>query len=268
MATMLRPMNITELLDRPFFLYRQHFWVLAGIVAIPNLVQLIYGIVSLELQASVGMSGGVVLVLIQIVIIVMTHSISLAASVSAISDIHLGRPASIGAAYARIKGRMIAILLTMFFMGLVCFFGCCCFYVPGIFLFVALSIAVPAALIEGKGPFKSLQRSFELTKGSWWKIFLTILLVSGVSYIFVIILVVPFTVVITALSIKDPHILRILYWLQQIFSFLASCIAIPLPVIAISLIYFNQRVSKEGFDLQLMMSSIKSQQNASASSTA
>ena len=40
MTTALRPMTLGELLDRTFFLYRGHFLVFAGIVALPQLIVL------------------------------------------------------------------------------------------------------------------------------------------------------------------------------------------------------------------------------------
>jgi len=36
MSTLLRPLSTSELLDRTFFLYRNHFLVFAGIALSPN----------------------------------------------------------------------------------------------------------------------------------------------------------------------------------------------------------------------------------------
>ncbi|HEY1926279.1 MAG TPA: hypothetical protein VGG92_02345 [Caulobacteraceae bacterium] len=48
--------------------------------------------------------------------------------------------------------------------------------VPGIIVALALSVATPARVGERLGVFASLQRSWDLTRGFRWRIFLTILL--------------------------------------------------------------------------------------------
>ena len=40
--------------------------------------------------------------------------------------------------------------------------------VPGIWLFVSYSVAVPALLLERIGPVEALRRSFRLVRGRWW----------------------------------------------------------------------------------------------------
>jgi hypothetical protein len=43
--------------------------------------------------------------------------------------------------------------------------------VPGLILAVALTAAMPAAVIEGRGGTRAFDRSFDLTKGARWRIF-------------------------------------------------------------------------------------------------
>jgi hypothetical protein len=49
--------------------------------------------------------------------------------------------------------------------------------------------------------------------------------------------------------------LVIVIW-QFVGTFVASSLSFPISTIAISLLYYDQRVRKEAFDLQLMMASI------------
>jgi hypothetical protein len=44
--------------------------------------------------------------------------------------------------------------------------------------------------------------------------------------------------------------------LQYVAEFLASSLAFPIATIAVSLIYYDERVRKEAFDLQLMMQTL------------
>src|SRR5262249_47588589 len=65
-------------------------------------------------------------------------------------------------------------LLRLIWLGIV--FGCglalafVALVVPGVWLFVAGSLAVPVLLFERAGAFKSLGRSFRLVRGRWWPI--------------------------------------------------------------------------------------------------
>lgn len=53
--------------------------------------------------------------------------------------------------------------------------GTLCLVVPGIFLAVAWSMVAPVVAVERKGVFGGFGRSFELTRGSRWAIFLIVL---------------------------------------------------------------------------------------------
>ena len=44
MSLDLRPLTLGELLDRSFSLYRRHFWLFVGIMALPSLLGLAFGL--------------------------------------------------------------------------------------------------------------------------------------------------------------------------------------------------------------------------------
>jgi hypothetical protein len=54
--------------------------------------------------------------------------------------------------------------------------------VPGIMFAIRWSIALPACVVEGLGPFTSMRRSAELTKGHRWKLFGIFLLLWAASW--------------------------------------------------------------------------------------
>jgi hypothetical protein len=268
METMLRPMSTSELLDRTFFLYRKHFLVFTGIVAMPYLVLLLFQISILRLQSSIHPLLTVLLSLLIVIPSIAAVLISQAASVIAVSDVHLGRPASIGAAYSRIRGSLIELLAVMILMGLGILLGFILCIVPGIILAIVWSLSIPIVLIEIKGPVEAMKRSFALTEGSRSRILIILLLVGVVTYIVTIIIQAPIIYLIGFSGLKNPN--SIPAWLNilsRVGSFISSCLVIPISMIATSLVYYDQRVRKEGFDLQLMMSSLKSEQNPPPAST-
>lgn len=67
---------------------------------------------------------------------------------------------------------MITVILVAILQFLATMGGFILLIIPGIIIGVALTVAVPAAVEERPGAFKALSRSFELTKGYRWKIFL------------------------------------------------------------------------------------------------
>src|SRR6266702_3492528 len=96
MVTVLRPLSTSELLDRTFHLYRNNFLVFVGITAIPQL-----GVLALELSGAAMISqrfvtGFVATTIVAALINVLALEVSQAASVVAVSSLHLDKPATIG----------------------------------------------------------------------------------------------------------------------------------------------------------------------------
>jgi hypothetical protein len=74
-----------------------------------------------------------------------------------------------------------------FFLGLVLL------VVPGVYLFVALSLAAPLLVLEGKGPIDAMRFSRHLIRGHWWRtagIYTITLIITIVFYFLAAILVV------------------------------------------------------------------------------
>jgi hypothetical protein len=280
METPLRPLSLSELLDRTFFLYRKHFVLFVGITAIPFLILLPIQIVFTEIRMPSDMGSPpdimmrnavltLALGLLLGILVGVAGLIAQAASIIAVSKIHLGNPASIGDSYAGIKGSFVNLLFAVILVTLGCTGGFILCIVPGIIFSVAWILSIPVVLIEIKGPIGAMKRSWELTKGRRWQIFLILFLVGIFTYIVTGILQVP---VIIWLIIKGLNGLQnIPPWvnvISQIGSFISSCLVIPVSTISTSLIYYDQRVRKEGFDLQILMSSLESHNNADAAPTA
>src|ERR1700686_929694 len=102
MVTLLRPLSTSELLDRTFHLYRNNFVVFLSIVAIPQLIvlalQLLFtGTILGKTPLSLGLLS-LPLSLVSLVCVGISH----AATVFAVSNLHLDRPVQIGDAFQAI----------------------------------------------------------------------------------------------------------------------------------------------------------------------
>jgi hypothetical protein len=82
-----------------------------------------------------------------------------------------GRPASLDDCLATGLKRCLPLVGLEIVAGVAIAFGFMLFFVPGIMMFVAWSVAVPALVVERTGVFGGLGRSAELTRGRRWAVF-------------------------------------------------------------------------------------------------
>jgi hypothetical protein len=266
MATLLRPMSTSELLDRTFFLYRKHFVLFVGIVAVPYLVLLAFQLGRLAIQPKPSVASALAWSVMTGVVYLIALAAAQAATLVAVSEVHLERPASIGSALAAIKGRLLKISLIMVAVWLGIGVGFVLLIVPGIILALAWSLAIPVAVLESQGLRGATSRSSTLTKGDRGRIFVITFLFVVLMYIVTLLVQFP---ILAALGLSHrPNPRSIPAWfgvLSAIGSFVSSSLVGPLFTIALALIYYDERVRKEGFDLQIMISSLESSSQSPAS---
>ena len=125
--------------------------------------------------------------------------------------------------------------------------------VPGVYLYVCFAVAVPVLLTEGVKGRKALGRSRRLVRGRWWGTF-------GVVFLGAILVgivegaLVGLTAIVTTLDTADPTLGSFIF--STTATVLASVISTPLSAAFITVLYFDLRVRKEAFDLQLLAEQI------------
>ena len=248
-------MTVGELLDRTFFLYRAHFGVFLGIAALPNLITLAF---QLSRVAILPGPGGFLFTLLwvpaSLLVYLVTLSVSQGATVIAVSQIQLGRDTTISEAFATIGPRIGELSIITLGMSIVIALGFVLLIVPGIVLSMMWALTIPAAVLEGRGLGESLARSSELTKGHRWRIFLIYVVIIVLVYIASLLVQGPLMVAVTVLS--GPLRGRLPVAAQvaiPVAGFVTQSVLGPIMTIALSLVYYDERVRKEGFDLEHMM---------------
>jgi hypothetical protein len=116
-------------------------------------------------------------------------------------------------------------------------------------------VATPAALLEDKTASESIRRSFDLTRDFARRAFMIYLLSLAMAWGIIAVFQMPFIVLIT-ISGKDSQFYILWTVLMQVGSFLASVLVAPVSHIGFALYYYDLRVRKEAFDLQLMMQAV------------
>ena len=291
MTEPLRPLSTGEVLDRTFTVYRTHFSLFLGITAVTHLVSLAYQLLTigsalphagklgpyyLHLALSWGFSTAVL-------------TISQAATVKAVAAVHLGESTSVWAAYKGLRGRILSVFgvlaLVFAIAGLAAFvlvfiaalaigavlvasgsaatarsrtlstvFGFAMIAgVLAIFVWVyaRYALAIQACVVEKLGAWAAMKRSVSLSKGGRWRL-------AAVYLVFVILSLTAFlSLAWLARLAATPWRSRIgTLILNDISGFIAGSLTGPLVTIGISLLYYDERVRKEAFDLQVMLSSL------------
>jgi hypothetical protein len=260
----LRPLGIGEILDVGIKITVRHWWTLVRavlIVVVP--LELLGAIVSLsafpseattfepgtpaeEIDAS-EIWTFLAAVLVAALLSLLAQTIATGACFKVVGDAYLGRATDWRGSVMEIVRRLHSILwisfLTYFLAGLA-LLAC---IAPGVWLYFAWAVAIPAFLTEGVKGRRALGRSFRLVRGFWWRTFAILILGSILAGI-VQSAFGGALFAITAASDSDVVFV--------VANFLASVVAgaITTPFVAALTIvlYIDLRVRKEGFDLALL----------------
>jgi hypothetical protein len=262
----LRPLSVGELLDRTFSLYRRHFLLFIGISAIPELLVLALQLVQLavvpsrlpvrgaDLQASSGGAGFAVfgIAIVGLVVYMVAYLFAQGGTVFAVSELYLGKETTIGESLGRVRGELGSLFGVIFLNGLVTGISFILLIIPGIYMACRLCVCIPAALLENLGPRESLERSFGLTKDNAGRAFLILFLYVVILYAALFLVDIPFVAAVRSAA-HDPGMLRFFTAMMQVGNFVAGVLIKPILTIASAIFYFDLRVRKEAFDLQIMM---------------
>jgi hypothetical protein len=268
MATLdLRPLSLGEILDRTFTLYRSHFLLFFGIAAIPQVLVLALQLGQLVRGSNAvtpgtpgappiirpGLAGASIVVgLVTVIVVLLAYLLSQGATVSAVSELYLGRTPAIGESFRKVRSDLGILFGVAVLNGLVVAVGFILLVIPGIYLTCRLMTAVPAAVLENLGPRSSLERSMALTKDSAGRAFAIFLLYIALLMAFAFLIQVPAAIGLVAVR-GNPAMFRLMQALMNVTNALGTTLITPVFTISASVFYFDLRVRKEAFDLQMMM---------------
>lgn len=254
----LRPLEIGDLLDETFRMYRRHFFLFAGIsviVSIPSaalsgyssyalfngLIQQTgsgtFDLATLE-NSLVGLGIGV---LVDVLLVPFYFgAVTYAACESA-----LGHQVTAAGVLIAVTRRYFHLLGYWLLIALMFFVAC---LIPlWIWIWVGWAVVMPVMFVENIGLGAAMGRSWRLLQGRWWRTFLIIFLM------FIILEVVRLA--LSAFVSLGQALLQIvlsstaIFWISGATSVIVDSLVNPVIQIAIVLIYFDLRVRREGLDL-------------------
>ena len=275
-TTDLRPLSFGELLDRTFTYYRKHFWTFAGIMAVPQLVMFLQGMLTAILVPLLRTSTGakpnpatigdlfssptfVGITVLFVFLYVILGVLAYGAVTDEISEIQLGRSLTIRESYRLPLKRIGSLVVLTLLFSLLFLVGAITIILP-ILMCLWYAFAVPVLLEEKTSPRKALKRSRRLSKGNRGNIFAIAFLMTLVAWIATLVGGLPFIIGTFILALKR---IAIPIWFQIIGSILergAAALTTPLVPIGLALLYYDVRVKKEGYDLRVMMENLGPEQ--------
>jgi hypothetical protein len=172
-----------------------------------------------------------------------------AACVKAVSDLYLGQPTDFEKSLRFAARRLPAYLAmeVLYIVGLAAAF--LCLIVPGVWLYAAWSVSSPALRIEGLSPARALGRSQELVKGRWFP-------AAGVILVAVV-MTGLITAALEALLVGvgflpgQPSVL-VGVTLVTLAGTISSIVATPFTATVWTILYYDLRVRREGYDVDLL----------------
>jgi hypothetical protein len=252
----LRQMGIGELLDGAIKLYRAEWRVLLGIVAFV-LVPLTFlqafltralpgtftqeTVVSPEAVDSAIIASGI-LGFIQFLFIqpFLTAAVAYAAT-----RVYLGEPVGVGPTYRFAVTKVHSILWISILTGLAVTVGFLLLIIPGFLVLVRLAFGSTVLVVEGKKGTKALGRSWRLAKGNFWRLFGTFIVAFLMAGIIAAVLAIPGNIAADAIGSQGWPI-------RALGDSLATVLTTPFTTLITVLLYFDLRIRKEAFDLEVM----------------
>lgn len=241
-TTRLRPMSMGEILDASFALLRQHAGVFFGIAIV---CQGVPTALSLFVQFSGGPTEHFGLWVLGQILGGVGYLLVTCASIRVVSQAYLGHEPGMADALSFAFAKLGRTLSSGLAAGLLFGLALLLFIIPGIVVACGLAVAVQAAVLEPlSGGTQGVGRSWSLTKGFKWKAFGLFCVVTVLFFLFLA----GFAIVAAiATAIFRPLIVPAVIGLGLLFLFIY-----PFTSCVFTLFYYDLRVRKEAFDLELL----------------
>lgn len=267
------PMSVGMVLDTAFRLYSQNFALMFGITAILHVPIFLVSVLPVILPLTgnnpmIGVIAALSTALIGLLTLLVIYPLATGATTKAVSDKYLGNAVTIGSALKEAWGNVGTLLLTQFVVGIMVTVGFLLLIVPGILWMLSYSLVPPVIMIEASDRKISRQvhsltgavrgaaplimdrgdirrRSWELVKGNRGKVFVVLLVFYAMS-----LLVSSGGTWVATMAFSATSNAAVSA--QSIIANVVSILITPLQTIAITLLYYDLRIRKEGFDLEML----------------
>ncbi|HWO69011.1 MAG TPA: hypothetical protein VNO31_54170 [Umezawaea sp.] len=267
----LRPLGLGEILGGAFLTIRRHPALLLGSTALVMLISQVLGlivmlpvlgefqrilesglepnpeeVVPLLLRIGIGASVAAVLGVLGQVFLTGLATIVVSRAV-------VGKPVTLAEAWVELRPNLLRLLGVSILFGLAVLVGAVLCVLPGIWVAVLFSFAMPALVLERLTVGQAFQRSKALVRDAWWSTFGILAAAVGIGWVVNLVLSLPFANYgfgsaarggLDAFSTSQ-------YLFSSVASFLSGVLTYPFISAVVALVYIDRRIIVERLDVQL-----------------
>jgi len=277
------PMSVGQILDGAFKLYQRNFVRFIAIVAVAYVP---VGLVSSMGKSIAGIGGpqtsfmvnsssdsdsyssdgtvysrgsersdpgrvilGLLIFIIGMILAVFAYYLCAGALTKSISEAYLGNNVTVGEAYEFVWPKLWSLIGATLLVGAVVMLGMFLFIVPGIIFSLWYALTAEVVVLENRRAIEGMTRSKSLTSGNLGKVFVVGLVAGLVTLVIVMVTSWPIGMIAGMLAKTSPTVSTLLI---EAGSVAGNVLALPITTAASILLYYDLRIRKEGFDLEML----------------
>jgi hypothetical protein len=184
-----------------------------------------------------------------LVLSLVSSILSSGACYRAVATAYLGERTGWRESLAFALRRVHSLLWVTFLTTLIGVLGLFLCVIPGVYFWVAFALAVPVLMTEELRGKAALGRSRSLVRGSWWRVFGVLLLgyiLSGILSTAISALLIG----VTTVQAGQASVVGVI--VSIVAGTLSKLVTVPFVAAFVTVLYFDLRVRREAFDLQLV----------------
>ncbi|MCY4401194.1 MAG: hypothetical protein OXD54_01300 [Candidatus Poribacteria bacterium] len=272
-STPLTPLSLTDILDGMFTLYRNHFHLFFKISLVYFLIGFVIDIISMDFIVHSRPSDLPILSFFILFPSLLLSMFVVGGLSYASANVFLGRNITSGDALRQILRRYLPYLggFIIYSLAILGMFITCIGIPFAVYFMVRWGLYGLPVLFEETPTMASLRRSTELVKGTWWR-------VCGIMFALLIIYYMILTIISTSISFvfflipgaaeipQDATIIEsmsfiftptprdigwTLYMIRSFITIGITALALPIGSIGSTLLYFDLRIRKEAYDIEM-----------------
>ena len=262
------PMGVGQILDRTFRLYRQNFVRFLAIVSVVRvpvaliltiILMLMLGGTVLEGEAGRSALAGAAAVtgLVGMFLNLVALTLCQGALFKSVSESYLGNEVTVGQAYGFALPKLGRMIWASLVVGVVVVIGMVLLVVPGVIFALMFALVIPVIIVENLKTGKAMKRSRTLVSGNMGRVFVLGFLIFIIA--FVVGLASGYVGRWAAAALAPSS-----FWgtqlITQMSSLVGNILVAPIGAAAYVLLYYDLRIRKEGFDLEMLARSMGSEE--------
>jgi hypothetical protein len=255
----LRPLALGEIFSGALATMRRHPGATLGLAGLVVLAQTVLGVaVDAALGGLPGTHPGLgaqdALAVVGEVINAALSALLLGMLIVVVVDAAVGRPATVRAAWARVRPRFWRLFGAALLAGLLPWLGLIGLIVLGVYLWAALAFAPAVVVVEDAPIGQSLRRSMALVRHSWWRVFGIYLLATLLAGAVASLIAAPGGAALGGFALHSAQhgsgttVTVGAYTAAVVLGMIGRIVTAPFVTCVLGLLYLDRRIRTERFD--------------------